>query len=255
MTAKHPKQRRRRQAYLVDNIELGRMFRKAFVRGLKRLLQQGKLKLGGRVEFLKDTAKRKQWLDVLESIDWNVFIEGPPRDRSQASHMVRYLSRYLTGGPIADSRILSSSPDEVQFLARPKRSDHLRKTNRSRRRMARQVPHRLSGRSFMQRWCLHILPEGFTKTRWYGGYHGTHKENYLQLSRKLLQLDDTEMAAPQSDLGDEASASHGCPHCEGELELVSSDPRPSWSEVFQTRVYRYDVYCPLLHVFGSRGPP
>ena len=86
------------------------------------------------------TIERPQWLDQLESMDWNVFIEGPPRDRSRPSHMVRYLARYLTGGPISDSRILSFNRDEVYFLARPKRTN---KSGSDRRRgLANPIPHR-----------------------------------------------------------------------------------------------------------------
>lgn len=256
LTAKHPKHRRRRQAYLVDNVELGRAFRKAYVRGLKRLLRQDKLQLGGSVEFLNDSAERQQWLDTLEASDWNVFIEGPPRDRNQPAHMVRYLARYLTGGPIADSRLLSADQDEVHFLARPKRSDKTRSNKAMPRRthMARPVPHRLSGRSFMQRWCLHILPKGFTKTRWYGGYHGTNKSKYLQLCRQLLRIPDPEADEPSESIMDQ-STTRRCPRCKGELLLVEHQQRPSWREVFEKRVYRDDVYSPSLYTFCSRAPP
>lgn len=257
LTAKHPKHRRRRQAYLVDNVELSAEFRKVYLRGLKRLLRQGKLKLGGSVEFLNDSGKRQQWLDALQAIDWNVFIEGPPQDRSQPAHMVRYLSRYLTGGPIADSRLLSADQEEVHFLARPKRGEKLAKskplTRTRRNRMAQPVPRRLSGRSFMQRWCLHILPKGFTKTRWYGGYHGTNKSKYLQLCRQLLSISEEE-TAEQTEPADTTTA-RCCPHCEGDLKLVEQQRRPSWREVFEKLVYRDGVYSPLLYHFCSRAPP
>ena len=69
---------RRKKPYLTDNIKLGREFRKHYVRGLKRLLRQGKLKLGGSVDFLKNTHQRHAWLEGLEATDWNVFIQGPP---------------------------------------------------------------------------------------------------------------------------------------------------------------------------------
>lgn len=238
-------------------MELGRAFRVEYIRGLKRLLRQGKLKLGGSVEFLNDSGKRQQWLDGLQAIDWNVFIEGPPRDRSQPAHMVRYLSRYLTGGPIADSRLLSADQEEVHFLARPKgggkaeKSKSLTRTRRT--RMAQPVPRRLSGRAFMQRWCLHILPKGFTKTRWYGGYHGTNKSKYLQLCRQLLRLPQEE-TAQQTEPADTTTARR-CPHCAGELRLVEQQRRPSWREVFEKLVYQRGVYSPLLYHFRCRAPP
>lgn len=121
MVAKNPKHRRRKKPYLTDNIELGRVFRKTFVSGLKRLIQQGELQLGGNVDFLNDKQQRQDWLDQLEATDWNVFIEGPPNGDSKPSQVLKYLARYLTGGPIADSRIIGADDNEVWFHARSKK--------------------------------------------------------------------------------------------------------------------------------------
>ena len=142
------------------------------------------------------------------------------------------------------------------FLARPKRSHQSRQGHR-RSRMAKAVPHRLEcSRSFMDRWCLHILPKGFTKTRWYGGYHGTNKAKYLKLCRQLLQIQaPDEQLHTEVNPEEEPSPSRSCPHCEGELVLIDHQQRPSWREVFNQRIYAQDAYCPLLHMVVSRGPP
>ena len=71
----------------------------------ERLLRQGKLKLGGSVEFLKDVSQRDNG-STLEQTDWNVFIQGPPEGKSDPAQVVKYLAGYLTGGPIADSRLI-----------------------------------------------------------------------------------------------------------------------------------------------------
>ncbi len=40
---------------------------------------------------------------------WVVFIEGPPKPDTPPSQMIKYLTRYLTGGPISNSRIVGEA--------------------------------------------------------------------------------------------------------------------------------------------------
>lgn len=44
----------------------------------------------------------------------------------------------------------------------------------------------LSGREFLRRFCLHILPHGFRKVRQYGLLSNARKSKSLQLSRLAL---------------------------------------------------------------------
>ncbi len=94
--ARHPKHRRRKKPYLTDNVELGRAFRQHYLHGLKKLFRQGKLKIGGKVDFLNDPVQRDKWLLGLEQTDWNVFVQGPPNGRSDPANVVKYLASYLT---------------------------------------------------------------------------------------------------------------------------------------------------------------
>ena len=99
------------------------------------------------------------------------YIEPPPGEDSSPEHVLKYLARYLTGGPISDRRLVSHdlvshdlvSHDngKVTFTARAGRTvggdaDDIEKL---------AVP----GVEFVRRWCLHILPSGSMKTRRYGG--------------------------------------------------------------------------------------
>ena len=64
--------------------------------------------------------------------------------------MLKYLTRYLRGGPISDRRLLSHEDGHVTFLARLGK-----KTGGDARDLE---PVRLSGSEFVRRWSLHILP-------------------------------------------------------------------------------------------------
>ena len=106
------------------------------------------------------------------------FIQPPPTETSGASEVVNYLTRYLTGGPISDYRITAADEQSVTFLAREgTRVGGERK----------QVPITLSLRQFMQRWCLHILPEQLTKTRYFGGWSNNRRDQYMARCRASLQ--------------------------------------------------------------------
>ena len=203
------------QAYLVDAINLRREYRKGFLRGLKSLQRRGKLSFGGSVEHLRSQDEWDALMDELSQKEWVSHIEPPPSDLSQAEHVVSYMTRYLTGGPISDHRILSADDREVTFLVREGQQ-----TGGSRE----QVPMTLSRAEFVRRWCLHIQPHQLTKTRCFGGWANSRRQGYLaQLESVSVDLgsiiDMTDDPKPLC-----------CEHCGGEsLTLIGQDRKPSWS--------------------------
>ena len=60
----------------------------------------------------------KRIIASLSDQDWVVYIEGPPSATSSPEHVLKYLARYLTGGPISDKRLIEESNGKVAFLAR-----------------------------------------------------------------------------------------------------------------------------------------
>ena len=90
--ARHPTERNRRKPYLTENTELGRVFRKKFTDGLRRLVSSGKLKLQDEWAKLHDRRELKAWLDDITESHWNVFIEGPPHGRSRPERVLKYLA-------------------------------------------------------------------------------------------------------------------------------------------------------------------
>ena len=243
ITSRHPKHRRRKKPYLVDNRLLGEQFKKKFCAGMKRLHRRGELQFGP-LSAVQDYDAFVAWLDTIAAKDWNVFIEPPPPGTT-AEHVLKYLARYLTGGPISDHRLLSHEEGQVTFWARSKD----KKTgNRSR-------PFTLPGVEFVRRWSLHILPKGFTKVRVYGGFSSRHRQDYLQRCRTLLKIADSEdepSTLPlEEDEEEEESASRTCPHCECEMPCVQSSERSSWRDLFAQH-----TTCPWWYpALGYRPPP
>jgi Putative transposase len=230
--SRHPTEKRDKP-WLVDNVELGKRFRKKFIEGFRRLVAKNKLRLEDDWERLQDSVELDQWLKPLDEGDWNVFVEGPRHGNSSPSRMLMYLARYLTGGPISDSRIISDENGQVTFWARSKDK---RKENAPR-------PYSLSGREFVRRWTLHVLPKAFVRSRNYGGFHPTKRKRYLEQCRTLL----SQPAPPPKPKVEAAEPVVDCPRCKKPMTLIENSRRPSWRDVFTRRIYAPGVYCPSLH--------
>jgi hypothetical protein len=205
--------------FLVDNKRLGWRFRDVFIAGVKRLQKTGKLRVVD-IEVLNAT------LATLKESDWVVFIEGPPTAHSKAEHVLKYLARYITGGPIANSRLIANEAGEVSFWARS--------TDKSKK--GERVKVTYSGVEFLRRWTLHILPKGFTRSRFFGGWSNACRKAYKKqcdaLSPVPILTSETPANAAESELTESQPAIKKCPKCEVEMELMSLTNRPGWGELF-----------------------
>jgi hypothetical protein len=225
--------RKRAQPFLVDNERLGKKFCERFLAKLNSLRRRGKLELGGTCAVLQHATGWAEFTASLAEHDWCVFIERPPTVESTPEHVLKYLARYMTGGPISDRRLVSSHRNRVTFLAR----------NPNKASPQRQVEIKLSGVEFTRRWCLHILPKGFTKTRCYGGYSSTKRTEFIALCKRLspatsanptpdvasAEQSDLQVDEPSNDSTDKAPC---CAACQIPMQLSRQSFRPSWRDLF-----------------------
>lgn len=235
---RHPVQRHREKPYLADQEELSLRFREQFIIALKRLHRRGELKLGplSVVDKYQDFVR---WLDALPE-SWGVYIQRPPREQADPKCVLKYLARYMTGGPISDQRLISHDDGQVTFWARSK--------NKKAGNPSRPFP--LSGIEFTRRWALHILPKGFTKVRRYGGYSGRLCRDYLDRCRSLLAIigHASQDAARDAGLGVSSNLAPNCPRCDTPMERTASTRRPSWKKLFEC-----NATCPIWHGYWSMG--
>ncbi|TWT64867.1 putative transposase [Allorhodopirellula solitaria] len=219
--------------YLVDAINLRDSFRKSAISHLKRLRERGELKLDTDSEFgdLREDAAWESLVEHLSSLDWVSYIQPPPSGSSGPQDLVRYLTRYLTGGPISNSRIVAADEHEVTFMARQ---------GKKQGGESQQVPVTLTTLDFMRSWCLHIQPDQLTKTRYFGGWSNSQLASYQQRCADDINTAEFPYAAdaiefpPQyPEATEPRSTQPTCPHCEqSTLRVVSTYPRPSWREIF-----------------------
>ena len=86
-------------AFLVDNKELGREFRDLFLKRLSKKIEQG-------IIVPVDAVQIATIINELSKIDWVIFIQGPPRRDCGGELVLKYLTRYMTGGSISNKRII-----------------------------------------------------------------------------------------------------------------------------------------------------
>ena len=234
--------------YLVDAISLREAFRKAALSRLRKLYSQGKLKLYGKFEYLSDEHCWKALCDDLAEVDWVSFIQPPPTKTSTAEQVVRYLTRYLTGGPISDSRIVTADTSHVTFLAR----EGVRVGGQR-----EQVPVTIPTMEFMRRWCLHIQSEQLTKTRYFGGWCCHKRAEYQATCRRVLGIDQSETVGEEAE--SEEVQSYESPSTQSEqseepelqcaacgsykLRFTGETPKPSWSDLLTHE----DDRCPAWY--------
>jgi hypothetical protein len=204
--------------FLVDNQALGRRFRDSYLRGVRRLIKAGVLEI-------VDPAKLSTILADVQSHDWVVFIQPPPKNTSDPADVLKYLARYLTGGPISDRRLIEVKGGRVYFWAR------------SGDKSGRRVRVSLPTLEFIRCWTLHILPKGFTKSRGYGGWSNTRRAAYQQQCDRLQPTPASTTATdlpvpPPPALESPPDETVKCPHCRTEMKLESHRRRPSWRELF-----------------------
>ena len=226
----------------MDHELLGRRFRKKFANGFRRLVRGGKLRLDGEWAWLREPQELEAWLTEVTQSNWNVFIEGPPHGKSRPVQVLKYLARYLTGGPISDRRIIRDENGRVTFWARSK--------NKAAGNPSR--PFELPGKEFVRRWCMHILPKGYTRSRCFGGYHGSKRQEYLHRCRELLTI-----ASPPPPPAPERiePTVPNCPRCDIPMCCIQEQQRPSWKDIFERHIYTDpSIYSPMHHC-RYRGPP
>jgi len=239
--------------YLVDTTNLREEFRKVAIAHLRRLRKRDELKLGGKYSHLNDDAEWNIFCAKLESVTWVSYTQPPPNDSCTADQVVRYLTRYLTGGPISDHRIVAADEHEVTFMAR---EGCVTGGERA------QVPVTVSRTEFIRRWCLHIQPSQLTKTRYFGGWCSRRRTQYLQTCQELLgstefdpaefeSMDafvDPELAESDgTNFGEETEMDQGdpaapwCSQCDSErMRLTGEIPKPSWHDILR----HTDSRCP-----------
>ncbi|MDH3603239.1 MAG: IS91 family transposase [Candidatus Tectomicrobia bacterium] len=149
---------------------LSRRFRRLYIDGLKHLYRQGELTLTGRCRELAEPRPWARLLAALREKEWVVYAKEP----QDSKHILKYLARYTHRVAISNHRLIAFQEGQVTFRFK----DH--------KRGGQMRTQTLKAVEFLRRFCLHILPKGLHKIRYFGYLANCHRQQKLALCRRLL---------------------------------------------------------------------
>ena len=182
---------------------LSRLFRRLFLRGLEALHAGGELRFFGGLAALDTASALRSYLAPLRKTEWVVYAKRPFAGPAQ---VLAYLARYTHRVAIGNSRLISSSADEVRFHWKDyRRPDKPRVMS-------------LTTGEFIRRFLMHTLPDGFHRIRYYGFAANGHRSEKLALCRQLLDIEPPRVEDDASEWIEDLALP--CPCCGGRMIIV-----------------------------------
>lgn len=184
---------------------LGALFRRRFIEDLQRLRTKRQLLYRGICKELCDDAK---WDDMIAKQKTETWVVYAKRPFGAPQQVLDYLSRYTHRVAIGNHRIVDFDGDNVTFRYRASLEPYTLATKT------------LPLRAFIERFCLHILPKGFTRIRSYGFLAGCQRKKKLSAIRRLIGFASRPQPAPPIE-----GTHSGCPNCgKGQLYKLKEIP-------------------------------
>src|SRR5262249_13552086 len=131
--------------------------------------------------------------------DWVVYAKPP---FGGPEHVLHYLARYTHRVAISNHRLVNVTDDGVTFRWK----DYAHGT--------RIKTMTVSTEEFLRRLCLHVLPRGFVRIRFYGFLAARRRAHDLPLCRRLLVARALRAQLTRAD-NTVRQASWPCPRCGG----------------------------------------
>lgn len=142
--------------------EVSNVFRAQMVAALRKYVSLNKIPV-----------KPKLFNSLFDN-EWVVYAK-PPFDGP--GQVLSYLGRYTHRVAISNNRIMEVDGQQVTFLWHDYHQDY------------KTIITTLEGKHFLQRFCLHILPAGFTRIRHYGFLSSASKTKSLALIRDYFCIE------------------------------------------------------------------
>jgi hypothetical protein len=188
-----------KRGFLFPVHALSRVFRGKFVAALKEARRGGKLQ--GEAWLTEGP-----WRDLLARLhahDWVVYAKAPLGGPAQ---VLEYLSRYTHRVAISNERIVGVDDREVRFRVRDSAHGNKKRTLR------------MPAQTFIDRFLLHVLPQGFKRIRHYGLLGPAGKAAKLARTRAALSVPAPDPALVESVAAFVQRVGRmdwlRCPHCQ-----------------------------------------
>lgn len=160
-----------RRKYLFRVQSLAKEFQRRYLNKLEKEYRKGTLSLNGRAGRYKDEQQFLKLLSGLWDKQWITYAKQPFGGPEQ---VLEYLGRYTHRVAITNNRIIAIDDATIRFRYRDRSDD-----NKEKELM-------LNAHEFIRRFLLHVLPNGFTKIRYYGFLAHANKKACIELIRTLI---------------------------------------------------------------------
>ena len=177
--------------FLFPILAINKIYKAYFLKHLKIALEGGTLSLPVDFSMSKDY---NNWKENLYKKKWVVYTKPP---FSKPENVVNYLARYSHRIAISNQRIIDVTDTEVTFTY---------KDYRDRAKLKTRV---LQGKVFLQRFCLHIVPDRFRKIRHFGFLSNSVKMKCLSLAKRSL-LDKQHLSLSKTERKEEHTQNFVC---------------------------------------------
>jgi hypothetical protein len=196
---------------------LSRLFRGKYLAHLRQAFDQGKLTFPGPLAPLAGPECFQHLLRKLAGHDWVVYAKAPFGGPAQ---VLKYLARYSHRVAISNARLLNLADGRVTFRYKDYAD------------APRQKTMTLAAEEFLRRFVHHILPRGFVKVRHYGLLANRHRQEKLELCRKLLLAVAVVLltSADRATVEVNPVGPHCCPQCGGQRFVVLELPKPGQTD-------------------------
>lgn len=172
-----------RSGFLFSVRVLSRLFRRLFLDRLTQDFAAGRIRFHGTAAHLNEPTAFERLMQSCRKSEWVVYAKPP---FAGPEKVLDYLARYTHRIAISNNRIVSLENGCVTF------------TWRDYSHNGTQGFLTLEAHEFIRRFLLHVLPDRFTRIRYYGFMAHCHRTPKLALCRRLLSArGSTDVPVPQ----------------------------------------------------------
>ena len=192
---------------------LASLFRRRFLKELAKARDRGELRFSGRTAHLACPLAFCDAIAAARSKDWVVYSKPPFRGPAQ---VFAYLARYTHRICIGNNRILAFDGTHVRIRCR--------KSKRPGQRTPRYGAITIAAEAFIDRFLMHVLPDGMQRIRHFGILENNCRAETLRQARDALGVPEPPPPKPCADEESrgEDVAPVACSHCNGILRKVEA---------------------------------
>ena len=188
---------------------LSRLFRRLVLEKLAAAHEAGRLLFFGDHLRLADTKAFARSLAPLRKTEWVVYAKRP---FAGPEAVLAYLARYTHRVAISNSRLIALDETGVTFTWKDYRAQG----------RERDKTMTLAAHEFIRRFLIHVLPQGFHRSRHYGLFANGGRAENLARARELLQVPPPQ-TEPLTEADDRADTLFSpCPRCGGPMIVIET---------------------------------